>query len=183
MSVAMSKNEQLCFQAAMKWQRRQLTHTLAYALLPKLPYIEHVRWQPMFSKLLYSAVILALVPLLSLLWTLRCALLLMLFPYRYGQTWAKPRDLKGPGERNLQGVHNAFSRHINLSAKNYMHCMNEWITILYGREAGEKHSMEQYVNIGNLEQPLKKFAQMPYAEVRNILATARENLSRKLGYY
>lgn len=181
MSV-MSDNELRCFQAAQKWQRIELLDWFANILKPKLPFIDQARRSSLVVKLLYTAVILALVPLLTLAFIIRTLAVMLIFPWRYWRTRITPHDLQAPGERNIQGIHHAFSRYINLSAENYIQCVNEWIAILYGDAALEHYRMETFVNLERLEQTAASSKVSP-TQLRNTLSMARETLSRKLGYY
>jgi len=180
---AMSVNEMRCFEAAMKFQRQEILYDLLRSLYPKLPFIDRVRPQGLVVRLIYSALVLTLMPLLSLLWLAYAVFQILALPFSYMTAVIKPRGLRGPGERNLQGVHNAFSRYLDLSPTRYVRCVNEWISILYGEQVRKKERLENYLG----SEQLKNMALQDYhtmdLQMRCALTIARETLSQKLGNY
>ena len=183
MAVVMTKNERRCFEAAMRWQRRQLVQELGHALVPRLPFLHLLTSTSAITKLLYTMVVLVLLPLLAVIWLLRSLVQIIALPYRIALTHTSPRGLKAPGERNIQGIHNAFTRHFDLSPENYVNCVNDWIAILYSEEALEFVRMDQLVNLKRLEQSVFTGVEVPIPQLRNTLSQARETLSKKLGHY
>lgn len=180
---AMSVKEMRCFKAAMRFQRQEILFDLLRNLYPKLPFIDRVRVLGMVPKLLYSVLVLALIPLLSLLWLLYIAFQLLALPYRYLSATINPPGLRGPGERNLQGVHNAFSKYLDLSPTRYVECVNEWIGILYGDRALDRERMENYLGEDQLKVMALHSADSMDLQMRCALTIARETLSQKLGNY
>lgn len=172
-----------CFQAAMKWQRKELQQELFRSLSLRLPYIGYFRNKNVLVKLVYSAIMLALIPLLTVLWLVNAALHMLFFPYRYWAAYVKPRNLKGPGERNIQGVHNAFTKHLNLSPELHIQCVNDWVGILYGEEALRGNRMENYVDVSKFKQQRAFTPSTTTAQLRSTLTIARETLSQNLGCY
>ncbi len=172
-----------CFEAAMKWQRHQLWQQLLASLTPKPPLLRFA-WESSFTiKYIYVIALIALLPLLVTWWLLCCCVQLLQYPYHYIMSFLKPHDLKGPGERNLQGVHNAFASHMDLSTANYVHCVNDWIAILYGKEAAKNYRMDRLVDIKKMEQAALASHSLPNQQLRNTLSLARETLAKTLGHY
>ncbi len=172
-----------CFEAAMKWQRRDLRQALLRSLLPKLPFMKLFLSGGIVFKSTYTALTLITLPILLLIWCFRALLLILGFPHSYFRAFLRPGSLKGPGERNLQGIHNAFSRHLHLSAENYIGCFNDWVTILYGAQAAKENRLESYVRFNRMHQSVFGSNDVPDSRMRNALSMARETVSRKLGYY
>ncbi|SMF62813.1 hypothetical protein SAMN02745866_04039 [Alteromonadaceae bacterium Bs31] len=183
MPVAMSDNEMRCFEVAMRWQRRDLRQALLRSLLPIFPFVGLFHSGASVFKFIYIVVMLLVLPLLVVFWLLRALMLMIVFPYSYIQAYFKPGKLKGPGERNLQGVHNAFSRYLHMSAESYIHCFNDWVAILYGEAIANENRIESYVRFNRMHQSVFGNADVPDARMRNALSMARESISRKLGYY
>lgn len=167
----------------MKWQRRELQQELFRSLSPQLPFIDYFREKNVLLKLVYSVVILTVIPLLTMLWLVNAALHGLLFPYRYWAAYVKPRNLKGPGERNIQGVYNAFAKHLNLSPEHYICCVNDWVGILYGEEALRNNRMENYVDVSKFKPTRAFTTKAATSHLRSILTIARETLSQNLGCY
>lgn len=183
MISAMSDNELRCFRAAMKWQRREALQQLFQALIPRLPYREKARKQTAIVKLVYALMMLALSPVLALAWLLHAVFQLVAFPFQILSTFLSPNDLKGPGERNLQGIHNAFIPHFDLSPHYYMLCVNDWIAILYGQQTLDTHRMDKQVSVRNMALFGVSNPELNELPLRNALSQARETLSQQLGHY
>lgn len=110
---AMSVNEMRCFKAAMRFQRQEILLDLLRSLYPKLPFIDRVRHLGMVPRLLYSVLILATVPLLSLLWLIYVAFQLLALPYRFYPY----RLIREGSEGREKEIFKAFT----------MHFPNTWI--------------------------------------------------------
>ncbi|GAB1259789.1 hypothetical protein [Aurantivibrio plasticivorans] len=111
---------------------------------------------------------------------------LVAFPFRYFSTFVIPGDLAAPGEKSLVGIHNAFAKYNTLGVDDYVDCMNEWITVLFGKDALEKHNLSGYLEaeVSRLRIERKHQADSEFAPtVRSLLANRRERLSRALGHY
>jgi hypothetical protein len=181
--ILLTEAESRCFYAVRHHQRRALFRSLT-------PW-EVGKWRIAFQKLGWSsnplvlavqALILAIAFVPMCLWLLvKCSLRWFLFPFRYLGTFLIPRDLKAPGEKTLVGIHNAFGRYINLSAGDYVACINDWIKILYGDETLARHNLENLINI---EAPNSKNRDKDIATaMRSLLSVSREKLSKELGHY
>ena len=179
--LLLTEAESRCFYIARDYQRRSLLRSLAP--------VELRRWRAGFNKLGWSknplvlaiqwlVLLIALVPMLVWLAVKSCVRIL-LFPIRYLRTYTVPKDLRAPGEKTLVGIHNAFSRHLNLSAADYVACINDWIRILYGQETVMGHDLERFVDDEREKYQDRGVA----ATTRSLLAISREKLSKQLGHY
>jgi len=183
MSLTMSDNEMRCYQAAMRWQRRELLRDLWRSLKPVPPMAKRFLTKGFVCGMVYCFLLVVFSPLLLAFWLLRSVFHLLLFPHRYLRASIKPRGLVGPGERNLQGVHNAFARYLYLSADSYVWCFNDWVGILYGEDCARKYRLENFLNLTPFERESSKLIGVPDEQLRYSLSVAREVISRELGYY
>ncbi|TVZ41310.1 hypothetical protein P886_0654 [Alteromonadaceae bacterium 2753L.S.0a.02] len=168
-----------CFKAVQHWQRRELKFALRQALRPQLPDFLDRQVHSPANRVLRGVFIVLSSPLILLSWLARSLAQLCLFPYRYALTLILPKGLYAPGERNLQGIHRAFSPYHNLSIPFYLKCVNDWVLILYGLEASRHHKIETHI-YSQTSTTLKEFQAYP---TRQSVSMARESLSRALGYY
>lgn len=180
-SPLMTKAEEQCFKAARKLQRRDVLDRLRNALLPTLPLLREAMQHSASTRFVYFSLMLVGLPLILVFWLVRLAFTLILFPYRYFSTYFLPPGFKPPGERNIQGMHSAWSRYLNLSTRRYVKCINVWAKILYGKERAKEYALEKYFDTTLLEQS-DVGGQAAY-HLRSSLRAAREQVSKKLGYY
>jgi hypothetical protein len=180
-SPLMTSAEARCFQAARALQREDVIDGLKLALLPQLPLFKEAMQHSVSTRLVYFSLILVGLPIILLYWLAQLGFRLLIFPWRYYSTWLFPSGFAPPGERNIQGMHNAWSRYVRLSTPRYVQCVNAWAHILYGKEAANKHRFEKYFDMTLLEHtdPGGQAA----AHLKNSLRIAREQVSKNLGYY
>lgn len=181
----MSDVEMRCFSAVQYWQRKELAQHLKDTFTSFLPHPLSLQGASGTAKtssawkLAKVPLIIILFPLLLLIWLARVLFALALCPYRYLSTLPVPQGLHSPGERNIQGIHRAFSPYNDLSPAYYLLCVNDWVTILYGVDAARKHQIETYL----FAQSSSRFIRPGEAPSRQHISLARESLSRALGYY
>lgn len=174
----MSDVEMRCFSAVQHWQRQEILQRLKDSLTwwPAPLSLYRASLPTKIGKVL---LILTLSPLILTAWLLRLVLVLLASPYWYLSTLAIPNRLYAPGERNIQGIHRAFSPYHNLSPPFYLRCMDDWVTILYGVEAARKNKIETHL----FAQSSRRFLGHSEQPSRQHISLARESLSRALGYY
>lgn len=177
----MTKAEAQCFRAARVLQRKDVIDGLKEALLPHLPLFRDAMRHSTTTRIIYFLLILMGLPVILLFWCIQLVFRLIIFPWRYYSTYFLPPGFAPPGERNIQGMHNAWSKYVRLSPKRYVKCINVWAAILYGKEAAKQHAFQKFFDAKLLEQddPGGQAAN----HLRNSLRLAREQMSKKLGYY
>lgn len=184
---AMTEKEAECFRIARWRQRRQLLDELKRQLHPSYPLFEKASKATSFSRtyLLYMLAIFSW-PIYFILWPASLAISVARFPFRLISSYQIPKDARGPGERNIRGIHNAFAPHMDLAPENYIACIDDWVRILYGDESAKSHKMSKYVDETLLH--LSRFgscrADDPLLQhLRSSVAVAREKISLDLGCY
>ena len=183
--ILLTEAETRCFYIARDYQRKSLRR----ALLP----LDLQQWRAGFNRLGWSKtplvltaqcliLLLAFVPML--VWLLgKSVVSLIAFPFRYAQTFFVPKDLNAPGEKTLVGIHNAFNRHLNLSASDYVACINDWIKVLYGEEASRRLNFDQAIKV-EINKKINQHANSDLAATtRSMVAVMREKVSKELGHY
>lgn len=176
----MTEAEEACFRAARELQREEILSQFQQQLRPVLPFFKYAKYQSLPIRIIYFLLILIVLPLLLLIWIVRIALNLIQLPFHYGATYFLPKDFRPPGERNIQGMHSAFTPYVNLSPIHYIECFNTWIKLLYGEQAALEYQLENYFDVKLLrEKPVGDEA----IHLRNSLRIARERISRELGHY
>ena len=185
LNKVMTHNEAECFRALRRWQRTYLKGELKKAFIPKIPFGQQLRESGLLVKFLCLLVIVILLPLVTLFWLLNLFRGLLLFPIQILLSHFKPPGLRAPGERNIQGVHNQFARHIELPPELYLKCLDDWVGILYGPDKLPEYSISRYLDSHYLLHRTMTHGSDP--SIGNLLSTqisgAREELSRSLGHY
>lgn len=176
--------EYRCFFVARTFQRKHLVRTL----IPR----EIKRWRkglrtlgwsrnPFIFIVQFLVICFAAIPM-SLWVILKGIGLLLVFPFRYIGSFITPKSLQAPGEKTLVGIHNAFSKYIQLGTIDTIACLKEWIEILYGDRASQHHEVKTW-----MEQETIKLKQQNSDELtpamRSLVAVSREKLSKQLGHY
>jgi len=177
----MTPAETACFKTARALQREDLLHELKWAFIPTLPLYTDAIQRSFSTQIVYFSIVLAGLPIILLFRLIRILFTVLLFPYRYLSTYRLPGDFKPPGERNIQGMHTAFSKYVNLSTLRYVSCINRWIKILYGEKAAKNYKLQDYFDTRLLKE--HDLGVNAADHLRDSLRQARENISRKLGYY
>lgn len=177
----MTKAEAECFDAARALQREDVLEGLKRALLPSLPLYGDAMLHSVSTRFIYFSLILVGLPLILFFWLVQLVFTLIIFPYRYYSTFFLPPGFAPPGERNIQGMHTAFSKHVNLSTKRYVKCINAWSRILYGKDAATKYALEKFFDTSMLEK--SDLGGQAASHLRSSLRVAREQISRGLGHY
>ncbi len=177
----MTDAEAACFKAARNLQRADVIDGLVNTLIPSLPMYREAMQRSVTAKTVYFVLIILGLPFLIVVWALRLLFTLLIFPYRYFSTYFLPPGFQPPGERNIQGMHSAFSKYVNLSTRRYVYCVNTWAKILYGENSAKKYSLENYIDSNLLMNP--NISAPEANHLRNSLRIAREQISRELGYY
>lgn len=184
-SNKLTHNEYMCVKLAAKMQRRAWRSRYLDSLLPRIPWHNSFNQQALHIRaLLYFAMFL-LCPIWLTGWLLQLISQTVLLPYRIIATHFISLTLIPPGERNIQGMHRATHRYLDLSVNQYVWLVNQWVAELYGEKAKRIHTMQYYLDKELLERreiTRGSLANMdPY--IRNHIGAAREKLSRVLGYY
>lgn len=176
----MTLAEAQCFSTAKTWQRRYLRRRLVEVLVPRAPAI--IEALPALLRWLCYAL---LAPLLIALWLIKIVLALIFFPFQLLFSYIKPRALRPPGERNIQGIHYSFSRFCDLPPDYYLKCIDDWTKILYGEDKLPQFSIKQYMDADHLLRPeiLNSRDAGVIEHLYQQINHAREELSRELGHY
>ncbi len=177
----MTNAEAACFKAARALQREDVLDGLKAALVPKLPLYRVAMQHNVLTRFVYFIIMLVGLPLILLFWLAKLGFRVLIFPWRYYSTYYLPPGFRPPGERNIQGMHSAFSKYVNLSTVRYLKCINIWAKILYGKEAANKHRIENYFDMNLLKHTYSTGTDANH--MRNSLRLARETVSKKLGHY
>ena len=181
----MSKHEANCFDIARKWQRSTLLRKFRQRLFPNPPYYAEFKQAPIKARLMYFSVILLISPLLISIALLQLLWFCITFPFRYIVTYTIPLDIQAPGEANIQGIHHAFNKYLDLPADLYMACVDEWVKELYGPEVLHTHNMSRYMQTNQYEQlqAISYEGDSIQSHMRSSINIARERLSQALGSY
>ncbi len=181
----MTRSEAECFRALRRWRRQYLHGKLKQSFRPKIPFNKQRQSASFIGRSTIFLILVLLAPLLALYWLIGSLRGLVIYPAKILLTHVKPPGLRAPGERNIQGVHYQFARHIELPPELYLKCLDEWVAILYGKEKLPKFSINQYLDTKYLLQRRVNNAKDRYLNdlLINQISNAREELSRDLGYY
>ena len=177
----MTLAEKACFDAARGLQREEILSNFKWAFLPTLPLYKDAMRHSVPTRFIYFSVLLVGLPLILLFWFIQLVFTILIFPYRYLSTFFLPPGFKPPGERNIQGMHTAFSKYVDLSTERYVKCVNKWIKILYGKKAAKQYQLQRYFDSRLLEQDDP--GGVTANHLRNSLRLAREKVSKELGHY
>ena len=145
----MTSYEKHCFAIMKNWKRRAIWRSFKYRVRPALPAKDALRNSGVVIHTLYIFFLIAFSPLIVLWWLLRALLGLIILPIEYLRTLRSVKNLHAPGERNIQGVHNAFAKYFDLPIDLYLNCIDEWIYILYpDRVVNDLTTSAEAKNIG-----------------------------------
>lgn len=181
--------EQTCFELAVKRERSFLWRQI-FALTPTLMRLLSVRlnWHmhPLLSAMQLFLLIF-LIPLLGLYQIFLIVFRGIFFPFCYMKTCFHPSGLAAPGEKNITGMHNAFSRYFRFNLENHVGCIDDWVQVLYGSKLQQGYSLSRELN--NEKDRLLNLGGRwdPYLDdqghLKNFVNHRREQLSRRLGHY
>lgn len=181
----LTQNELTCIKLAAKMQRRAWRSRYVDAFIPRIPWHHAFNQQPLHIRMLLYFAMFLLSPIWLTGWFLQLLCNTALFPYRITATYFISLSLIPPGERNIQGMHRATQRYLDLSVKQYIWLVNQWVEVLYGEKAKRIHTMQYYLDKELVEQREITRGSLinmdPY--IRNHIGSAREKLSQALGYY
>lgn len=186
--VLLTQAELDCYCLALRFKRRSLVCEIFNVCAP-LKYLLKLRlaWakRPL-SAVFQCLLMLALLPVLLLGQFFLCLYRLILFPFKYLLTFRLPRDLAAPGEKNMAGIHNAFSHYFHFPVAVYVECFDGWIEILYGAELRGMHNLSAQLEAERLRCAMGE-GNVHCADgedyIRAFLGRARERLTRNLGHY
>lgn len=185
MQEHMTQKEAECYLATKKWQREFLRRQMSSMFVPRFPFAAAFRSGKIFGKALIILVNIFILPFTILWWCFRFLKGIFFYPLAILFSHAKPKNLRGPGERNIKGIHYQFASHIELPTSMYIACVNEWTGLLYGADKLPKYRFENYLSADYLQR--KKTVADDDALLEQILkaqiSNAREELSRDLGHY
>ena len=186
LDALMTVQEARCLRAKQKWFKKSLHRKFVNGITFRNVFLIGIEKSNAALKVLRWAAAFLFFPLLLLVYLLSLPFHAVFFSARYLLANQIPRSVRGPGERNIQGIHNAFISYYKLPTDLYIDCVNEWVGILYGAAAQQRFSIEKY-----LELEKNKFAADFSSNIlpemasftRNSINQARENLSKELGHY
>ena len=181
----MTHKEAECFRAIRRWQRTYWFQLMGWSLLPHPPLGDEFKKAGLSGKFVISIMILLLSPLVLIRWFINVLKAILLYPLKILLSFFKPIGLRGPGERNIQGIHNQFARYIDLPPELYIKCLDEWVAILYGTDKLPRFSLSSYMNTDFINQNQASLARQSglHTLIRTQIGSAREELSRDLGHY
>lgn len=181
----MSSQEKKCFQILKTWERVDIKRNFIRSWHFPIFLAHHIKPSSKMNTLLIACAInFFLLPLSILFWFFRGLISLVLLPYRFINTYAIPLGLQRPGERNIQGVHNAFIRYHTISQDLYLECIDHWIAKLYGEEIARQCSIKHFLNepfFNYLENRDHPHLFDPIVQAK--ITQAREKVTKILGYY
>lgn len=195
----MTANETLCLHTLKLWQRKALNRQLLQAWrFPIARKEEWIAWNNP-GRIVYVVLALIGLPVLCVAWLIRGLLSLMKYPFLYMKIFVSPRHIRSPGERNIQGIHNAFLKQNALPVDFYLNCIDDCIRILYNKNLNFSASFRDTTsNISNDKASIKTHIDpllIDYQDIQNSgdentimyiksqIARAREEISRELGHY
>lgn len=166
-------------------QRKEWCSRYLKALIPRLPWHHAFNQQALHIRTLLYCAMFLLSPIWLTGWFFQLLQNTALFPYRIIATYFISLSLIPPGERNIQGMHRATQRYLDLSVKLYVLLINQWVIELYGKDAKRAHTMQYYLDKELIEQKEVTRGALINIDpcVRSHIGSAREKLSRTLGYY
>ena len=181
----MTQKEAECYLVMKKWQRVHLRHQMWESFIPKFPFSRMFAacgWLGKITILLCNSVVL---PFTLIWWCFRILKGLIFYPICISLSHLKPKNLRGPGERNIKGIHYQFASHAELPIELYIACVNEWTSILYGQDKLPGHKLENYLDTDYLDRRNSLQDAEPIVEqiLKTQISNAREELSRDLGHY
>lgn len=186
-NLLLTQAELDCYCLALSFKRRSLVREI-FSICAPLKCLSNLRlsWSGRpFAACFQCVLLVILLPVLILWQLIQCLCRALLFPVRYLMTFRLPRDLTAPGEKNMAGIHNAFSHYFHFPVAIYVECFDGWVEILYGAELSDKYSLT-----AQLEAERQRSAggnNIYCAEGEDyiwaFLARARERLTRSLGHY
>jgi len=181
----MTEKEAECYLAMKRWQRMHLKKQMSASFLPKFPLFNLFQRSGAVGKLVICLVNIIVLPFTLLWWCIRIFNGLFFYPLWIALTHIKPKSLRGPGERNIKGLHYQFASHIELPIDTYISCVNEWTSLLYGADKLPKYRLENYLDEDYLQRRNATQGSDPLIEqmLKTQISNAREELSRDLGHY
>ena len=181
----MTEKEAECFLAMKRWQRKCLQRQMFACFSPPIFMHSLFRQAHLVGKSIVLIVNLLLLPLLLVWWCLRILKGLLFFPLLILFTYTKPTKLRGPGERNIKGLHYQFASDIEFPLDVYIECVNEWTTLLYGSDKLPEYGLENYLGDDYLQRSKEGVAKDELLSqiMKTQISNAREELSRDLGHY
>lgn len=182
----MTTNEANCFAIIKHWKRKDIWRRLKRCLRPALPGKSELRNSGILVRTLYAFFIIAFFPFIILWWLLRATFGLIVFPIEYLKTCVSLKKVRPPGQRNIQGIHNAFIKHYDLPIDLYLNCTDQWIRTLYPSLSNSNQpSIKQHIDpqvIHYRDEP--KNHDLSFHEyAKSQVSRAREEISKELGFY
>ncbi len=182
LSESKVEREKACYAAFVKWHRIQLFQEWRRALIPQL-YPQKPDENMTFSGLVaYMAVALFLLPFSIVVWLLSFVYESVRYPVLLLASILPPKSYS-VGERNIQGIHNAFVQYAGLTPDNYIRCVDDWITILYGPEVLKACSFACCIDHSLIRKMRGLYSGDMDEHYGRIFANARERFSKKNGNY
>ena len=183
--ILLTEAESRCFFIARDYQRKSLLRSLIpFELSQWSAGFDGLGWSknPLVLAIQWLVLTLALIPMC--VWLLvKCCLRWVAFPFRYLGTFSVPKDLSAPGEKTLVGIHNAFGRHLDLNAGDYIACLNDWIKILYGEETSLRYNLNNAIKVELDKNKIRGKNEDLTTAMRSLVAVSREKISKELGHY
>lgn len=184
LNKVMTRKEAECFRALTRWQRCYYGRQFLSAFAPPLPLKVDFQSASFLTTFIFVGLLIAFSPFILCAWLIKSIYCTLQYPARLILSYIKPRDLRAPGERNLQGLHYQFARYIDLPPELYLQCLDEWVAILYGVEKIPSYSIKRYLDAEYLLHRQRIDHGHTTAElVLSQISIAREELSRELGNY
>ncbi len=179
--ILLTEEESRCFWVAREYQRKTLRRRLFVGGGYLWADWKSLEWSKNPLVLLVQCLaFMLLAPLFLLQLLLKKVIQALLFPFEYGKTYCVPASLAAPGEKTLAGLHHAFAPHVPMGMREYVSCLTDWISILYGPQAAQQFNVKHYLQAHALESA--GTIEMNPA-LRTMVTVARDQLSKELGHY
>lgn len=176
--------EYLCYKAGQRYYRRQLLANLSRIDRQYWPFWHAIgdNTKPILERSFLTLSALLALPLSALFQLLASALKLIKFPFQLLASFSLPQNLHAPGEKNLTGLHNAFSAKLGLRGRYYIRCVDNWLDILYPEQVRPGGYLSDCIEkVGRqVKDALEQGLDDP--EFR-LIGNCREKLSQHYGHY
>lgn len=186
--VLVTSAEACCYKQAQR-TRRRLAWRRVLSLKP-------LYWPDALSQLQWAssplqrsgqiALVVFAWPLLFIFGVMNLVGSFLMLPSRLLNTFIVPRELRSPGEKSLQGIHNAFKPVLDMPEADYIRCINDWVASLYGEEVALEKNLSVYLldlEKKRMNHRLSQDQKIRQLKPRHQISIARELLSRDLGHY
>ncbi len=182
LSESKAEREKACYAALKRWYRKQLFDEWRRALTPQFYPEKPQETMTFLGQATYLFFTFFLLPFSIVVWVLSFVYESVRYPTLLLTTIFPPKSYS-VGERNIQGVHNTFVQYASLTPDNYIQCVDEWISILYGHEVLKACSFSDCIDHSLIRKMRGLYSGDMDEHFGRIFSNARERFSKKNGNY